>query len=136
MRKAKVLLVDDEVSFANNMSRLLTKRGYESTPVTDGVAAIETLKKEPFDVIILDLRMPLMDGMQTLREIKKFAFSSEILILTGHGSVDTAMEAIRMGAYDFVTKPCEVSELVTKIEAAFERKLIKEQKASTTAQDS
>ncbi|MBW2168878.1 MAG: response regulator, partial [Deltaproteobacteria bacterium] len=75
-----------------------------------------------FDVVVLDLKMPGMDGITTLKEIKKLDLFTETLILTGHGSIDTAMEAIKLGAYDYLTKPCEIGELVAKIEGAWEKK--------------
>lgn len=119
---AKILLVDDEIVFTGNMTKLLTTRGYRVTAVNSGDAAIKSLENEKFDVVVLDLKMPGMDGITTLKEIKKLGFFTEMLILTGHGSIDTAMEAIRLGAYDYLTKPCEIDELVVKIEGAWDKK--------------
>lgn len=116
---AKILLVDDEVIFTENMSKLLTARDYQVVAVNSGDDAIEALKKENFDVIVLDLKMPGMDGIATLTEIKKLDLFAETLILTGHGSIDTAMEAIRLGAYDYLIKPCEIDKLIEKIEGAW-----------------
>jgi DNA-binding NtrC family response regulator len=129
MKKAEILLVDDEVVFTTNMSRLLSTRGYQVTAVNNGEEAIRALKEKPFDVTVLDLKMPLMDGITTLQQMKKLNLLTEVLILTGHGSMDTAFQAIEMGAYDYVTKPCEIAELVTKIEAAHARKRVKEKKS-------
>jgi DNA-binding response OmpR family regulator len=126
MKGSKILLVDDEVVFTTNMSKLLTNRGYKVTAANSGDAAIQALEKENYDVVVLDLKMPGMDGITTLKEIKKLGFFTETLILTGHGSMDTAFKAIEMGAYDYVTKPCEIAELVAKIEAADARKKVKE----------
>ena len=128
MKKADILLVDDEIVFTTNMSRLLTSRGYQVTPVQNGEEALAALKEKPFDVMVLDLKMPMMDGITTLQEMKKMNLLTEVLILTGHGSMDTAFQAIEMGAYDYVTKPCEIAELVSKIEAAHARKKVKEKK--------
>ena len=128
MKKADILLVDDEVVFAANMSKLLTNRGYQVTTVKNGEEAIAALKQKPFDVMVLDLKMPVMDGITTLQQMKALNQLTEVLILTGHGSMDTAFQAIEMGAYDYVTKPCEVTELVSKIEAAHARKRVKEKK--------
>lgn len=119
---SKILLVDDEVVFTQNMSRLLSGRGYRVTAVNSGDNAIKALEKEPFDVVVLDLKMPGMDGITTLKEIKKLDLFTETLILTGHGSIDTALEAIKLGAYDYLAKPCEIDELVAKIEGAWSRK--------------
>ena len=129
MKKADILLVDDEIVFTTNMSRLLTSRGYQVTPVQNGEEALAALKEKPFDVMVLDLKMPMMDGIMTLQEMKKLNLLTEVLILTGHGSMDTAFQAIEMGAYDYVTKPCEIAELVSKIEAAHARKRVKEKKS-------
>ena len=130
MKDARILLVDDEAVFANNMSKLLTRRGYQVTAVNSGDEALRALMDNSFDVMVLDLKMPGMDGIATMHEMKKLGLFTEVLILTGHGSIDTALEAIQIGAYDYVTKPCEIAELVSKIEAAFERKAIKDKKGS------
>lgn len=124
----KVLLVDDEVVFAENMSALLTTRGYRVTAVHNGQSAISALEEEDFDVVVLDLKMPGMDGIATMKEVKKLEIFTEILVLTGHGSIDTAMEAVKLGAYDYLTKPCEVEELVAKIEEARDKKENNERK--------
>ncbi|MGD2127505.1 MAG: response regulator [Desulfobacteraceae bacterium] len=122
MKGSKILLVDDEIVFTTNMSKLLANRGYRVTAVNSGDAAIRTLGEDNFDVVVLDLKMPGMDGITTLKEIKKLGLFTETLILTGHGSIDTALEAIKLGAYDYLTKPCEINDLVAKIEGAWERK--------------
>jgi DNA-binding NtrC family response regulator len=130
MKDARILLVDDEVVFANNMSKLLTRRGYQIKAVNSGDEALRALMDNPFDVMVLDLKMPGMDGIATMQEMRKLGLFTEILILTGHGSIDTALEAIQLGAYDYVTKPVEIAELLSKIEAAFERRTIKDKKGS------
>ncbi len=123
---SKILLVDDEIVFTNNVSKLLTSRGYRVTAVNSGDSAVRLLTNENFDVVVLDLKMPGMDGITTLKEIKKLGLFTETLILTGHGSIDTALEAIKLGAYDYLVKPCEIDELVMKIEGAWEKKDDKE----------
>lgn len=119
---SKILLVDDEEIFADNMARLLQNRQYKVTAVYNGESAIKALEKENFDVVVLDLKMPGMNGITTLKEIKKMGLFTETLILTGHGSIDAAVVAIRMGAYDFLNKPCEIDALVEKIEGAWRKK--------------
>ncbi len=119
---SKILLVDDEVIFTRNMETLLDARGYRSRTATSGAEAIRALETEDFDVVVLDLKMPGMDGLTTLKEIKKLGLFTQTLILTGHGSIDSALEAIKLGAYDYLTKPCQISELVEKIEGAWEIK--------------
>ena len=118
----RVLLVDDETIFTKNMSKLLKNRGYQVTAVNSGDAAIRELEQNRFDVMVLDLKMPGMDGITTLKESVKLGLFTETLILTGHGSIDSALEAMKLGAYDYLTKPCEIDELVAKIEAAWEKK--------------
>jgi DNA-binding NtrC family response regulator len=122
MKGSRILLVDDEVVFTTNMSKLLTSRGYRVTAVNSGDAAIQELEKNDYDVVVLDLKMPGMDGITTLKEIKKLDLFTQTLILTGHGSIDTALEAVRLGAYDYLTKPCEIDDLVNKIEGAWQKK--------------
>ena len=122
MKGSRILLVDDEVVFTDNMTKLLTNRGYRVTAVNSGDAAIRSLEEDSFDVIVLDLKMPGMDGITTLKEIKKLGLFTQTLILTGHGSIDSALEAVRQGAYDYLTKPCEIDELVAKIEEAWVEK--------------
>ncbi len=114
----KVLFVDDEKIFTDNMSKLLIARGYRVNAVNDGESAINALKEDKFDVVVLDLKMPGMDGITTLKEIKKLDLFTETLILTGNGTINTAMEALKLGAYDFLSKPCEIDDLVAKIEGA------------------
>ena len=97
MKKADILLVDDEVVFTTNMSRLLSSRGYQVTAVNNGEEAIRALKEKPFDVMVLDLKMPLMDGITTLQQMKNLGLLTEVLILTGHGSMDTAFRPLKWG---------------------------------------
>ncbi|MCF8051748.1 MAG: response regulator [Desulfobacterales bacterium] len=118
MSGAKILLVDDEKIFTRNMAKLLSNRGYQVEAVNSGDEAIRALEGAAFDVLVLDLKMPGMDGLTTLQEIKKLGLFTETLILTGHGSIDTALEAMKLGAYDYLTKPCEIGELVEKIKGA------------------
>ena len=122
MKGSRILLVDDEVVFTINMAKLLTNRGYEVTGVNSGDAAVRALEQSNYDVVVLDLKMPGMDGITTLKEIRKLGLFTETLVLTGHGSIDTALDAIKLGAYDYLTKPCEISELIAKIEGAWSRK--------------
>ena len=126
MKKAEILLVDDEAVFVTNMSRLLKTRGYGVTAASDGSQALEALRQKSYDVMVLDLKMPVMSGIETLRQVKRLPVSTEVLLLTAHGTMDTAFEAIEMGAFDYVTKPCEIGDLVTKIEAAHARKRARE----------
>ncbi|MFH1436216.1 MAG: response regulator [Pseudomonadota bacterium] len=125
---ARILLVDDEVVFTDNMSKLLENRGYCVSAVNSGDRAVQALEEGRFDVMVLDLKMPGMDGITTLREVNKLELFTKTLILTGHGSIDTALEALKLGAYDYLTKPCEIDDLVAKIEGAWEEKDDEERK--------
>jgi len=122
MRGSAILLVDDEEVFTSNMSKLLTSRGYRVSAANDGDSAIRALQEDRYDVVVLDLKMPGMDGITTLKEIQRLGLFTETLILTGHGSIDTALEALKLGAYDYLTKPCEIDDLVEKIEGAWRKK--------------
>jgi len=122
MKGSRILLVDDEVVFTTNMSKLLKSRGYRVEAVNSGDAAIRELQNQDFDVVVLDLKMPGMDGISTLKKIKRLDLFTQTLILTGHGSIDSALEAVKLGAYDYLTKPCEIDDLVEKIEGAWQKK--------------
>ena len=126
MENARILLVDDETDFTDTMSQLLETRGYRVTAVNGGESAIKALGQGRYDVMVLDLKMPGMDGMATLKEAKKLELFTETLILTGHATVDTALEAIKLGAYDYLTKPCDIDELVQKIQGAWKKKDVAE----------
>ena len=121
MKGAKILLADDEVDFTDNTKTLLEHRGYDVTAVNSGDSAIRTLGQERYDVMVLDLKMPGMDGISTLKEIKKLNFHTQILVLTGHGAINTALEAMELGAYDYLTKPCDIDELTEKLEDAMKK---------------
>ena len=122
MKATKILLVDDEEIFARNISRLLANRGYVVTAVNSGDAAIRELEKDRFDVMVLDLKMPGLDGIATLTELRKLGLTTDTLVLTGHGSIDTALEAMKLGAYDYLTKPVDIHELVKQIETVRDHK--------------
>jgi len=128
MNRANILLVDDEAAFTRSLSRLLRVRGYNVTEVDNGMSAIRTLGEENFDVVVLDLKMPGMDGFETLEGLKMIGSLAETLILTGHGSIDKEIKAEELGAYDFLHKPCELDHLLAKIEDALDKKKNRETK--------
>ena len=118
-----VLVVDDEEDFVETLVNRLNKRKVPTTGVLSGEEAIELMKKREFDVVILDIKMPGgMDGIETLREIKKIQPLAEVLLLTGHASVETSIEGMKLGAFDYVLKPIKLEELLPKLAEAFERK--------------
>jgi len=124
----KVLLVDDEERFRTTLSKLLKAHGLEVTDLGSGREALEELRKKAYDVIVLDVRMPEMDGIAVLGEIKKINPLLEVIILTGHASMDAATKIMWLGAYEFLLKPCPVEDLLDKIESAYERKTTREAK--------
>lgn len=117
-KKIKVLLVDDEIGFADILAKRLGKRGMAVTPVYTGTGAIQTIRKHDFDVAVLDLKMEDMDGIEVLKIFKKAYPEMEVIMLTGHGSEKAAKEGIEYGAFDYLTKPCELEDLVKKIHEA------------------
>jgi two-component system, OmpR family, response regulator VicR len=123
-----VLLVDDEVPFVETMSKRLSKRQLMVLPAYTGREALEKLGKNAVDVVILDVKMPGMDGIQTLREIKQTHPLVEVIMLTGHATIETAVEGMRLGAFDYLMKPCEIEELLAKVGEAKEKKSKHEQK--------
>jgi DNA-binding NtrC family response regulator len=117
MEKAKILLVDDEEDFAKNMKRLLENRGHAVTILNSGEGAVSVLGNGGrYDVMILDLKMPGMNGLATLNEMKKQNLKIQTLVLTGHGDIGTALEALKLGSCDYLTKPCEIDELEAKLD--------------------
>ncbi|MCB2185369.1 MAG: response regulator [Deltaproteobacteria bacterium] len=120
--KIRVLLVDDEEKFVDYLHKRLVNRDYDVTMALSGEAAVEKLKEQNFDVVILDVLMPGMDGIETLRIIKNLKPLTEVIMLTGHASVESGVEGMKLGAYDYLMKPCETDELVSKINKAYERK--------------
>jgi two-component system OmpR family response regulator len=126
MKTARILLVDDEVAFANNIAKLISKRGFEVKTVYDGQSAIQALDESDFDVIVLDLKMPGLDGMAALRLIKGKKPQVEVIILTGHGSMESGIDGIQLGAFDFIMKPVRFDDLHEKIREAYQRKLVQE----------
>ncbi len=128
MERPKILLVDDEVAFANNLLKLMSRRGYDIIAVYNGADAVNIVGEKEFDVIILDMKMPGMDGIATLKEIKKKVPLVEVVILTGHGSVESGIEGMQLGAFDFLMKPVRIEDLQEKVSEACLRKLIQRER--------
>ena len=118
----KVLLVDDEEDFVEMLSLRLKESGEKVAVAYNGQEGLDTLVNTPIDVVILDIKMPGMDGIETLREIKKQFPLVEVIMLTGHGSTETAVEGMKLGAFDYLMKPADFSDLSTKLEGARKRK--------------
>jgi DNA-binding NtrC family response regulator len=118
-----ILLVDDEVPFVETMTKRLDKRGLKVVSAYSGQEALNILDKESgVDVIILDVKMPGMDGIETLKESKKRHPLKEVIMLTGHATVETAIEGMKLGAFDYLMKPCDIDTLVSKVSEAARKK--------------
>ncbi len=129
MELFSILVVDDEEDFVETLVNRLKKRTIDAVGVPSGEKALELLGKREFDVIILDIKMPGgMDGIETLKEIKKVQPLAEVILLTGHASVESSIEGMRLGAFDYVLKPIKLEELFPKVAQAFEKKDVHNQK--------
>ena len=123
MEERRILVVDDEVDFLETLVKRLRRREMDAHGVTSGEEALKILEKEPFDVVILDIKMPKgMDGIEVLRAIKNLRPEVEVLLLTGHASVETSIEGMKLGALDYLLKPMRLEELLNKLGAAFEKR--------------
>jgi DNA-binding NtrC family response regulator len=123
-----VLIVDDEEEFREMTSKRLAKRDLECENAPDGDTALEMIAKKSYDVVLLDVKMPGRDGIETLREIKKIAPMTEVVMLTGHASVESGINGIKYGAFDYLMKPMELDPLFEKLNAAYERKRVQQEK--------
>lgn len=128
MEKMKMMLVDDEERFLITTEKLLKKKGYDVLTAVSGADALENLNKRSIHVVILDVKMPGMDGITTLKEIKRLFPLVEVIMLTGHGTVESAVDGLKSGATDYLTKPADIDELITKAEEAFEKRQLLERK--------
>ncbi|MDY6880969.1 MAG: response regulator [Desulfatiglans sp.] len=126
--KTRVLVVDDEEEFVEALSERLIMRDYDVTTSLNGEDAVEKVKSYNFDVVILDVAMPGMNGVETLGEIKKIKPLTEVIMLTGNATVESAINGMKLGALDFLLKPCETEDLISKIDMAYNRKAEHEQR--------
>lgn len=118
MIKGKILIIDDEVEFASTLNQRLTLRGLEVKDAHSGTEGLEQLAAFAPDIVILDLKMPDMNGLDILGKIKEEYKDIEVIMLTGHGSVAAGMEAMEKGAFEYIMKPVDLKELLEKIELA------------------
>jgi len=128
MNRFNVLVVDDEDEFREMIVKRLRKRDLDCEGAEDGAKAIEIIRRGHTDVVLLDVKMPGMDGIETLREIKRLKPLIEVVMLTGHASVDSGVDGMRFGAFDYLMKPMELDPLVKKLSEAYERKRIQQDK--------
>jgi DNA-binding NtrC family response regulator len=129
MSKVKLLLVDDEKAFLDTITKRLEKRELNVSAVYSGQDALREIEKDKtLEVVVLDVKMPEMDGIQTLVEIKRMAPLMEVIMLTGHATVETAIDGMKLGAFDYLMKPCDIDVLVGKVKGAASRKRKHEEK--------
>lgn len=134
MDSFKVLFVDDETDFLETLIKRMKKRKLNVSGVKSGEEALEFLKNaessgEPVDIVVMDVKMPGMDGIQTLREVKKICPRVEVIMLTGHASLEVAREGMDSGAFDYLMKPVDMDELLFKIQDAYKKKTLQEKRA-------
>jgi DNA-binding NtrC family response regulator len=108
---ASILVVDDEENAREGLSKILSKEGYKVETAANGKEAIDSLKRQRYDLVITDMRMPLMDGFEVLREIKKMDENIGVIMITAYGEVESYLEAMNMGAFEYINKPVRVNEL-------------------------
>lgn len=124
MDKERVLLVDDEEEFVRALAKRLTAKGLTVEVSLDGESAVEKVQQSNFHVIVLDLAMPGMDGLETLKRLREVNPDLQVILLTGHGSIRSGVEAMKVGATDFLEKPAEFPELLAKIREAIARSMV------------
>jgi DNA-binding NtrC family response regulator len=122
MTRTKVLLVDDEVEFASALAERLQMRNYDVRTASNGLEAMALFHESPPDVVLLDLRIPGMDGLEILSNIKKFDPSIEVLMLTGHGDRESVQKGMQTGALEYIMKPIDIDELTSKINRAMKKR--------------
>ncbi len=122
MNEFKVLLVDDEEDFVHTLVKRLTRRKLEVRSALSGKDALKSISENAPDVIVLDVKMPDMDGIETLKQIKALCPSTEVIMLTGHANVEVAIRGMELGAFDYLMKPIEIDELLYKLQDAYKKK--------------
>jgi len=121
------LVVDDEDDFRETLVKRLKIRSLHVWGAETGQKALDLMDQLVFDVVVLDVKMPGLDGIETLREMKKKKPLTEVILLTGHGSIESGIEGMKLGAFDYVMKPVNIDELLDKMRQAYERKVIHEE---------
>ena len=128
MEQLKMMLVDDEERFLSTTRKLLEKKGFDVQTASSGGEALEMLRTSPVHVVVLDVKMPGMDGVATLREIKRQFPMIEVIMLTGHATVESAVDGLKSGAVDYLMKPADIAEIIEKATQAFNRRTDIEEK--------
>jgi DNA-binding NtrC family response regulator len=135
MSAIRLLIVDDEERFLSTYKKLLEKRGISTTTCTNGSDAMRILEQRPIDVVLLDMKMPGIGGMEVLRRIRQEHPEVETIMLTGHLSMESEAEGLKSGAFDYLMKPSTISEIMGKVQAAYESKLLKEKRDRKTGSE-
>jgi DNA-binding NtrC family response regulator len=123
-----VLLVDDEKEFLETLVKRLKKRKLLTIGVESAAEALRVLQERPIDVVVMDVKMPGMDGIEALRQIKKISPLVEVIMLTGHANMEVAIQGMELGAFDYLMKPMDIDELLYKLQDAFQKKSLQEEK--------
>ena len=126
--KARILVVDDEETMRRSLADILRLEGYQVSAVSNGAAAVDALKRDPYDLMLLDLKMPGIDGLEVLRKAIRVAPHTLVIFLTAHGSLESAIEALRQNAFDYLLKPSSPQQIVKSVEAALARRAENEHK--------
>ena len=122
MKKEKILVIDDEAGIRSSLKGILEDEGYSIKTVVTGEDALKLLKRQNFDLILLDIWLPQMNGIDILKEIKKMEENSLVVMISGHGTVETAVQAIKFGAHDFLEKPLSLEKVVLTVKNALSQK--------------
>lgn len=122
----RVLVVDDEEHFCRSLLKILSVRKIPAFAVHRGETALEELARNPYDIVLLDVKMPGISGIEVLKRLKAQGNQAEVIVLSGHASMETAVEIVKYGAYDYLLKPCDTEELLLKISNAYDQKLEKQ----------
>ena len=122
MKKMKMMLVDDEERFLSTTQKLLARKGYDVVTAASGAEALEKIRSQNIHVVILDVKMPGMDGNATLKEIKRQFPLTEVIMLTGHATMESAIDGLKSGAIDYLMKPSDIDEIILKAKEAFEKR--------------
>ena len=128
MEKMKLLLVDDETRYLETTQKLIERKGYKVWTAPSGEKALQTMAAHNIHVVILDVKMPGMDGNETLKQIKELYPLTEVIMLTGHATVDSAIDGLKSGAWDYLMKPADIEDIIEKAELAFQKRMSQEEK--------
>lgn len=122
IKKPNIIFTDDEDTFRNIMTKELSRMGYNVVSCASGAETLKNIQERDFDIVILDINMPVMNGIEILKKVKALDPTTEVIVLTGQGTIENAVQAIKLGAYDYVTKPCRLTELHILLQKALEKR--------------